>query len=228
MNAIILCGGLSTRLGDITKSIPKILLEIGGKTILQWQIEKLKELGVTEVVLAAGHLSEVLKDSVGDAVDGVKVIYAVEDKKLGTGGAVKFAFGFVSQPTEPTFILNGDILTTISFKDMHSYLKDTSDGIILASYVPDVFTYGTLEYDEEFHLKEFKEKEGIHKPGYQNGGIYLFNPQVKKYFPSADAFSMEYDVFPNMKDLFVYESDRDWIDVGQPERLEAARVKYGK
>jgi len=229
MNAIILCGGLSTRLGDITKSVPKILLEIGGKTVLEWQLEKLKkEVGVSEVVLAAGHLSEVLRKEVGDECCGVKIIYAVEDKKLGTGGAIKFALSFVSDPDEATFILNGDILTDASFSDMKKYLKEGSDGIILASYVPDVFTYGTLEYGEDFHLDAFKEKEGIHKPGYQNGGIYLFNPQVKKYFSAADAFSMEYDVFPNMKDLFVYESDRDWIDVGVPERLEAAREKYKK
>jgi len=125
-------------------------------------------------------------------------------------------------------ILNGDVLTTVDLSDMIKYLKPESDGIILGSLVEDVASYGTLVYDKDYHLQEFKEKEGIHKPGYQNGGIYIFNSQVKKYFPAEDAFSVEYDVFPKMKDLCVYESDKQWIDVGLPERLEWARANYKK
>ncbi|MFH1946847.1 MAG: sugar phosphate nucleotidyltransferase [Candidatus Magasanikbacteria bacterium] len=226
MNAIILCGGLSTRLGDITKDIPKILLKIGEKTILDWQLEKLKSVGVKEVVLAAGHLAHVLQKEVGFVRQGISIIYAIEDKKLGTGGAIKHGMQYILKQDEPTIILNGDVLTTINLADMVSRFPDNSDGIILGSYVEDVASYGTLVYDKEYHLQEFKEKEGLHKPGYQNGGVYIFNPSIKKYFPASDAFSVEYDVFPKVKDLYVYESDRAWIDVGVPERLEWARENY--
>jgi len=224
MNAIILCGGLSTRLGDITKSIPKILLEIGGRTVLDWQLDKIKGAGIDTVIMAAGHLSEVLQTEVGNERNGIKIVYAIEEKKLGTGGAIKYALQSVPHPNEPTFVLNGDILTTIDLADMVRYLKPESDGIILGAYVEDVASYGTLEYDEDYHLTAFKEKEGIHKPGYQNGGFYLFNPSIKKYFPAQDTFSVEYDVFPNVENLYVYESDRPWIDIGLPERLEWARA----
>jgi D-glycero-alpha-D-manno-heptose 1-phosphate guanylyltransferase len=227
MNAIILCGGLSTRLGDITKSIPKVLLEVGGKTFLEWQIEKLKTCGITEVVLAAGHLSDILKETVGDELLGVKLIHAVESKKLGTGGAIKFALDFVKDKSEPTIILNGDVFSTIDLQDMINLLPVDSDGIILGAYVEDVAPYGTLDYDDKYHLKKFKEKEGIHKPGYQNGGMYIFNPKVNRYFPETDTFSVEYDVFPKMKELYVYESDKPWIDIGVPERLEWARENWG-
>ncbi len=226
MNAIILCGGLSTRLGDITKDIPKILLKIGDKTVLDWQLEKLKSVGVTEVVLAAGHLAKVLFDEVGENRNGLDLIYAVEDKKLGTGGAIKHGLQYVFKPGEPTIILNGDVLTTINLVDMVAQLPNPSDGIILGAYVEDIASYGTLVYDEKNHLQEFKEKEGIHKPGYQNGGIYIFNSQIKNYFPDADVFSVEYDVFPKVKDLYVYESKNFWIDVGVPERLEWAKLNY--
>lgn len=228
MNAIILCGGLSTRLGDITKTIPKILLPIGPKTVFDWQMEKLQKLGVKEVILAAGHLAEVLHEQVGINWHGIEIIYAIEDKRLGTGGAIKHALEYVLHSDEPTIILNGDILTTVSFVDMIKYLRPNSDGIILGSYVPDVSSYGTLEYGSDYHLQSFKEKEGINKPGYQNGGVYIFNPQIKKYFPSEEVFSIEYDVFPNVKDLDVYESDKPWIDIGLPERLEWARENYDK
>jgi NDP-sugar pyrophosphorylase family protein len=226
MNAIILCGGLSTRLGEITKTIPKVLLKIGDKTVLDWQLLSLKRAGVTSVVLAAGHLAKQLYDTVGDTRLGMEMIYAIEDKKLGTGGAIKHGMEYIKNKKEPTIILNGDVLTTIDLADMISYLKPESDGIILGAYVPDVSPYGTLDYDSNFLLKAFKEKEGIHKPGYQNGGVYIFNPSIHQYFPVQDTFSVEYDVFPDVKNLYVYESDKPWIDVGVPERLDWAKEHW--
>lgn len=226
MNAIILCGGLSTRLGDITKSIPKILLEIGDKTVLDWQLEKIKRAGIDTVVMAAGHLSEVLQQEIGAEREGVKIIYAVEKEKLGTGGAVKFAMDFVPEKNEPTVILNGDILTTVNFTEMIAHLKTETDGIILGTKVDDASTYEILKYDENGLLLEFVKRDGIQKVGYINGGFYVFTPHIKKYFPVSSAFSMEYDVFPNMKHLYVYPSDKPWIDVGVPERLEWARKNW--
>lgn len=226
MNAIILCGGLSTRLGDITKTIPKILLEVGDRTVLDWQLEKLTKAGIKEVVFAAGHLSHVLEENIGTERNGIAITYAIEEKRLGTGGAIKYAMQYVQNPSLPTFVLNGDILTTVDLLDMQNYLRPESDGIILGAYADDVASYGTLEYGPDFHLEAFKEKEGIHKPGYQNGGIYLFNPSVQKYFPDSESFSIEYDVFPFMKELYVYESDKPWIDIGVPERLEWARENW--
>lgn len=228
MNAIILCGGLSTRLGELTKVIPKILLEVGGKTILDWQLEKLKSVGVKKVVLAAGHLSKELHGIAGEERGGLKLIYAIEDRRLGTGGAIKHAWEYLDHPEETTIILNGDILTTIDLKDMLAFLPEGSEGIILGAFVEDVASYGTLQYDKNYHLLAFKEKEGLHKPGYQNGGFYIFNSSIRKYFPKLDEFSIEYDVFPYVKDLYVYESERPWIDVGVPERLEWARKNWPK
>ncbi|PIT86078.1 MAG: hypothetical protein COU33_05170 [Candidatus Magasanikbacteria bacterium CG10_big_fil_rev_8_21_14_0_10_43_6] len=130
---------------------------------------------------------------------------------------------YLEKKDDPTIVLNGDVLTTIDLNDMVSYLKPESDGIILGAYVSDVASYGTLEYDQTYALLAFKEKEGVHKPGYQNGGMYIFNPTVMDHFPAKDTFSVEYDVFPHMKKLFVYESDKPWIDIGVPERLTWAR-----
>lgn len=227
MNAIILCGGLSTRLGEITKETPKIMLPVGGKPILDWQLEKLKSVNVQEVVLAAGHLAHVLYHQADTKRLGMELTYAIEDKKLGTGGAIKHAMSYLKESNEPFFVLNGDILYTIDFADMRTRLKPESEGIILAQQVRDASLYGTLEFDEkDMHLKSFKEKEGIAKPAFINGGLYLFTAKVKEHFPSQDAFSIEYDVFPNMKDLYVYPSESPWVDVGVPERLEWAREHW--
>lgn len=227
MNAIILCGGLSTRLKDITKSIPKVLLEIKGKTVLDWQLEKIKELGLNEVVLAAGHLSEVLKNTVGEERNGVKLIYAIEKERLGTGGAIKFAISHLQNPHLPIFVLNGDILTGVNLREMLVKLNPDKEGVILGAKVEDSSSYGTLIFDEKNLLLEFKEKEGKSIPGYINGGIYLFTHKAQQHFPEeVDNFSVEYDVFPKMKELDIYTFDGDWIDIGVPERLEWARQNW--
>ncbi len=226
MNAIILCGGLSTRLGEITKNIPKVLLEIKGKTVLEWQIEKLKAAGVNEVVLAAGHLAEVLRQEIGEKFGEVDLIHAVEPERLGTGGAIKHALKYVGDPGKPAIILNGDILSTVDLTDMLKYLRPESEGIILGAKVADAASYGTLEYDDNYRLKRFKEKEGLRQPGFINGGVYIFNERAKKHFPDHHIFSIEYDIFPRMADLDVYESDKPWIDIGVPERLSWAREHW--
>ena len=226
MNAIILCGGLSTRLGEIAKLIPKILLRIKGRTVLEWQIEKLRKAGITEVVLAVGHLSDTLFENVGLHLDGTTFTYAIEQTRLGTGGAIKHALEYVTAPDEPTIILNGDVLCHVSVAEMVVRLKPDSDGLILGAKVDDAASYGTLVYGSDLHLREFKEKEGLHQPGYINGGFYIFNPQIKKYFPNKESFSIETDVFPLMKNLYVFESDEPWIDIGVPDRLEWARDNW--
>jgi NDP-sugar pyrophosphorylase family protein len=228
MNAVILCGGLSTRLGEITKTVPKVLLEIKGRTVLDWQLEKLKKIGISEVVLAAGHLSEVLEKTVGMHRNGVDIVYAIEQERLGTGGAIKHAWEYVSKPEEPVIVLNGDVFTGVHLEDMARYVSPASDGMILGVRVDDASSYGTLEYDAKFHLKSFKEKEGKKEPGYINGGIYIFNTSAKQYFPHKQSFSIEYDVFPQMKNLYVFESNDPWVDIGVPDRLEWARKNWSE
>jgi D-glycero-alpha-D-manno-heptose 1-phosphate guanylyltransferase len=101
MQAIILCGGLATRLGETAKTLPKILLEIAGKTVLEWQIQLLRDVGVTTVILASGYLHDVLYERVGDAYAGMCIRYAKEEKRLGTGGAIQNAMKQID--TSPFF-----------------------------------------------------------------------------------------------------------------------------
>lgn len=223
MNAIILCGGLSTRLGEITKEIPKILLDVGGKSVLDWQLERLKAAGVDTVVLAAGHLAKVLYDTVGPERMGIELIYAIEDKRLGTGGAIKHALEYVKDPEAPTLVLNGDILYSIDFRFMIEQLDPETEGILFGARVEDASSYGTLIFDHKYQLQEFREKEGKAEPGVINGGLYLFTKHAYEHFPNEDSFSIEHDVFPHMKKLSVYVDGGPWIDVGVPERLQWAK-----
>ena len=232
MQAILLCGGLSTRLGNITKKTPKILLPIGNRLIIDYQINLLKTANVTEIVLASGHLHEVIFKHIGYQYKGLRVSYAKEDKRLGTGGAIKNAMNYIT--SEPFFTLNGDILAEgVNLYEMLNYhdeiehnINGKIDGLILSSFVEDIREFGEIVSGQNGRVLNFKEKQQKMKSGYINGGIYLFKQTIRNYFPEQDVFSVEYDVFPSVSQLYAFQSQAELIDVGVPERLEYARQKF--
>ena len=225
MEAIILCGGLATRLGEATKTVPKILLEIAGKTVLEWQIQLLADAGVTAVILASGHLHEVLYEHVGDTHAGMCIRYAKEEKRLGTGGAIQNAMKQLD--TSPFFVLNGDILLAhFSLREMLNRCDQEMAGMLLSVHVPDIRPYGEIVSDSDGKIRAFREKQPVCREGYVNGGVYLFNQSIVNAFPSGqERFSMERDVFPSVSNLYALQTNTSWIDIGVPERLAYAR-KY--
>ncbi len=226
MQAIILCGGLATRLGETTKTLPKILLEIAGKTVLEWQIQLLTDAGVTTVILASGHLHDTLYKRVGNTYAGMHIRYAKEEKRLGTGGAVQNAMKQID--TSPFFVLNGDILlTNFSLREMYIRFDQGMTGVLLSVHVPDIRPYGEIVSDGEGKIRAFHEKQSIRRGGYINGGVYLFDRSIADAFPSdQENFSMERDVFPYVSNLYALQTDSDWIDIGVPERLAYARKHF--
>lgn len=226
MEAIILCGGLATRLGAAAKTIPKVLVEIAGKTVLEWQIRLLKEAGVTRVVLASGHLHDVLYARVGDHYAGMCIRYAKEEKRLGTGGAIQNAMQ--QMDTSPFFVMNGDILLTdFSLREMLDCFREGMAGILLSVHVPDIRPYGEIVADGDGKIQAFREKQPTHRAGYVNGAVYLFDQSIAEAFPDGqETFSMERDVFPSVSNLYALQTDADWIDIGVPERLDYARKHF--
>ena len=227
MQAIILCGGLSTRLGAITENVPKILLEIGDCTALDYQLRLLKEAGVDEVILASGHLHNVLYASVGESCQGIRLHYAKEETRLGTGGAIKHAMRHIS--TSPFFVLNGDILLKdFPLSDLARHFRSEMDGLLLGVFVDNISSYGEIVSDECGKITAFREKLAAKRSGYANGAIYLLSQSITNYFPNRDVFSIERDVFPHTPNLYVLKRKRiDWIDIGAPERLAYARRHFG-
>ena len=226
MQAVILCGGLATRLGNVSQKTPKILLEISGRTILDWQLNLLKEVGVTETILASGHLHDLLCEQVGVYREGMHIRYAKEDKKLGTGGAIANAMKHIH--TFPFFVLNGDVLVTnFSLREMLERFHAEMTGLLLSVYVDDIRPYGEIVSNSNGKIQAFREKQPIYRAGYVNGGIYLFNQTIADAFPKhRETFSIERDVFPFVSDLYALETDATWIDIGVPERLRYAQQYF--
>lgn len=226
MQAIILCGGLATRLGSISRKIPKILLEIGGRAVLDWQLGLLKEVGVKETILASGHLHNTLYEHAGIFYHGIHINYAKEEKKLGTGGAIANAMRYIH--TSPFFVLNGDVLVTdFSLQEMLERFHNQMAGLLLSVHVNDIRPYGEIASDCDGKIIDFREKQSVCRAGYVNGGVYLFNKTIVNTFPKhEEVFSIERDVFPSVANLYALKTDADWIDIGVPERLAYARQYF--
>lgn len=226
MQAIILCGGLATRLGNISNKIPKVLLEVGGRTVLDWQLDLLKDVGVNETCLASGHLHHMLYEHVGIYRNGIHIRYAKENKKLGTGGAIANAMKYIH--TSPFFVLNGDILlSNFSLQEMLDRFREQMTGLLLSVRVDDIRTYGEIVSDSNGKIMYFREKQSVSRAGYINAGVYLFNRTIDHTFPKhRETFSIERDVFPSVSALYALETNTNWIDIGVPERLAYARQHF--
>ena len=214
------------RLGETTKTVPKVLLNISDRTVLDWQLQLLKDVGIEEAILASGHLHDVLYERVGDYRCGVRIRYAKEEQRLGTGGAIQNAMKQIR--TSPFFVLNGDVLLTdFSLQKMLDRFHEDMMGLLLSVYVDDVRSYGRIVSDDNGKIITFREKQSIYSGGYINSGVSLFNETIADAFPEdRERFSIEQDVFPYVSSLWTLRTDANWIDIGVPERLAYARQHF--
>ncbi len=195
MKAAIIAGGLGRRLRPLTSDKPKPLVEVGGKPIIQWQIEWLRSYGVDTVVVLAGYHREKLVDFLGSGSRfGVTVVYVVEEEPLGTGGALKNAENVLKN--DDVFIaVNGDIITNIPINELVEELKKVKEALGVLALTPLKSPYGIVELGDDNKVKSFKEKPII--PNYLiNAGVYAFKPEVFKYIPKKG--DLEKDTFPKL------------------------------
>jgi len=194
LKAAIIAGGLARRLRPITEAIPKVLVEVAGKPIIEWQIGWLKKQGVDTIVILAGYLHEKIIEFLGSGSKyGVKVVYVVEDEPKGTGGALKNAESILS---DDIFIaVNGDIITNIPAKELVLKLRRDEEAVAVMALVPLKSPYGIVRLDAEGHIKEFMEKPVL-KEYLINAGVYAMKPEVFKYIP--DKGDLEKTTFPKL------------------------------
>lgn len=212
MQAIILCGGLGTRLKSVISDVPKPMAPINGKPFLEFIFEYLKKQNIKEVILAVSYKYEIIKAYFKDEFLGIKIKYSIEKEPLGTGGAIKQALNLVEKEA---FVLNGDTFFDIDlFK-----LKLCESKICLALKTMKEFDrYGAVELDNNNFIKSFKEKEFV-KQGLINGGIYLLAKDIFDGFNLEAKFSFEDFLQENFRVLKARaEIFEDYfIDIGVPK-----------
>ena len=192
MMAAILAGGFGKRLRPYTEELPKPLVPVAGRPILEWQIEWLKKYGIEEFVLLVGYRKERIIEHIGSGSRlGVKVTYVVEDEPLGTGGAFKNAEHILSR-NDVFLALNGDIITNLNPLKLIEAVRKGYAAAIAAIPLPS--PYGILEI-EGVMVKGFREKPRL--PDYWiNAGVYAMTPRVFEYLP--DKGDIEKIGFPEM------------------------------
>lgn len=226
MKAIVLCGGLGTRLGELTRELPKPLVEVAGRPFLEYVLNQLLAGGgIDEIVLAVSFHWEKIRHSIGDEWRGVKVSYSVEQVPLGTGGAIKQAM--VQAGVEEAIVINGDTLLTFEASELAAFAhrRDAQIGIALVS-VPDAGRYGRVLIDAGSRVIGFEEK-GAKVPGMINAGMYYVKAGALECV-DKEAFSLEQDLLkPLCPQLEIYglTADAYFIDMGIPEDLARARAE---
>ena len=223
--AIILAGGLGTRLQRVIEGLPKAMAPVSGRPFLEYLLDHLIESGLTHAILSTGHLSDVIQDHFGDKYHDLKLSYVVEDKPLGTGGAIVLAGERVQK--KQYFVMNGDTLFRVDMRKMYSmHCNKKADITIALRKAENVSRYGCINIDEGGRIISFSEKEKEKGSGWINGGIYLMNKTVIDNAELPGIFSVEKDLFPSLlsdQHVYGYTDDGYFIDIGTPEDYERAQ-----
>jgi NDP-sugar pyrophosphorylase family protein len=218
MEAIILVGGRGTRLKQVTKGLPKCMVEVKGKPFLERQIEWLRKSGVTHIILAVGDNYKTIEEHFGNGSKfGVEIDYSIEHEILGTAGALKYAMrllnGFYF------LCVHGDIAINAYLTDFITAFYRTA-GIVAFMYCPkvdtDVKRYGRVIVDTFGRVRDFQEKGGNISP-FINSGIVAMNKHILSYFYPGNGFEGLEDVYKRVTEegrLYGYLSGADFVDIG--------------
>lgn len=219
--ALILCGGLETRVRPSSFATPKPLLPIGYQPLLEYQIEYLKRYEFDRIILAIGFLQEQIVRYLDEHKLGIRLRYSFEKEPLDTGGAIKNAEALIGSDF---LTLNGDIIFSGLDLDRLIYAHKKSDAlatVVLAkSSTPTRF--GAVELDEGNRVVSFVEKPRGQPAGeaWVNAGVYVIRPSIFAKIPKGKRTSLESDVFPRLLregTVYGYKHEGYWADVGTPD-----------
>lgn len=224
--AVILAGGLGTRLKPFTAAIPKPLLPIGEKAILEVQIERLAQCGFEEVILATNYKADYIENFIGDGSRyEIKVTISRETKRLGTAGPLKLLEPQLSDA--PFLVMNGDILTLLDMRKMYETACE-KDSLFIAGIKEIIMPYdfGNISFEGELVTK-IEEKPNIIT--YALAGIYIMKPEIFQYIPSDTYYGIDtllQFMLENKMPIVKYDIEEYWIDIGRMDDYEKAQEDY--
>jgi len=219
--AIVLAGGLGTRLKKIVSNVPKPMADVNGKPFLEYLLQFLAKRGIKKVVLSVGYQYWVIRDYFGSSFLDMEVLYSIEKELLGTGGGIKKSLKLIE--SENTLIVNGDTYFDIDLAELFSFHKKKNSALTVAlKPMKDFSRYGSVVIDNYGRITGFREK-GYHKYGLINGGIYLLDKSIFLELNLPEKFSFEKDFLQEYyKTLPFYGKvfHNYFIDIGIPKDYE--------
>tara|TARA_B100000900_G_scaffold416225_1_gene450267 strand:+ start:5435 stop:6481 length:1047 start_codon:yes stop_codon:yes gene_type:complete len=224
---ILMVGGLGERLGSLTKDTPKPMLKVGNKSILETIVENFKGYGYTNIVMCLNYKSEIIQDYFGDGSEfGVNIEYIVEEKRMGTAGALSL---LKDNSKEPFFVMNGDLLTNVNFEKIHEcYLLNNAQALMCVREYESQVPYGVINIE---NTKIVSVEEKPTQKFFVNAGIYMLNPEVLKYIPKNEFYNMT-TLFEKLidkdKNIISFPIDGYWLDIGRFEEYKKANEEYNE
>lgn len=230
MKALILAGGLGTRLRPLTNTRPKHLLPIANRPHIEHVFDLLQRHGVDEVVLLTSYLAEAFETTVGQAASrGLAVHVTHEEEPLGTAGALRNAEEFASDGT--FLVFNGDVLMDIDLGEVLEFHRDRgAEATIVLTPVDDPSAYGVVPTEQGGRVLGFIEKPPRDEAPTNliNAGIYVLEPSVLERIPRGEVWSAERQLFPGLVEegarLFAVAAESYWMDIGTPEKFLQANL----
>jgi len=223
MEAIILAGGLGTRLRSVVADLPKAMAPVAGRPFLEHLLDLLAHAGFASAVLAVGYRSDAIREHFGDRHRGLPLAYSIEGQPLGTGGAIRLAMNHASSPE--IFVLNGDTFVDVDFSAMLAAHRSANARLTIAVHeVRDAARYGALDITGD-RVQGFFEK-GRAGPGWINAGVYVLARTLLDGEALPTAFSFESDyLVPNVVALrpLAFRTAGLFIDIGVPEDYARAQ-----
>ncbi|MDQ7047921.1 MAG: nucleotidyltransferase family protein [Sulfurovum sp.] len=222
---VLMVGGLGTRLRPLTDKLPKPLLQVGNKPILETIINSFSKYGFTNIILSVSYKAEMIEEYFGDGSKfGVNIEYVNEDKRMGTAGALSL---MKEKLTEPFFVMNGDLLTNLNFEYMLEYHHSNNAKATMGVREYDFqVPYGVVNVDG--HDITSIEEKPIHK-FFVNGGIYILDTDALAIIPDDTFFDMPTlfeTLIENDKKTISFPIREYWLDIGRMSDFERANNEY--
>ena len=214
--AIILAGGLGTRLKEAVPDLPKPMAPINGKPFLTHLLINLSKKGFKRIILSVGFMAEKITSYFGNSFAGMDLEYVIESAPLGTGGALRLSLNKCSQ--DHVFVFNGDTFLDFDIDSVEDYWLSSQCPIIIGIEVEDTTRYGSLIFDDN-KVIGFLEK-GLSGSGIINAGCYVFKFNQLDSFEIGERFSLEEDYLADAvksQDFLLFTTKRMFIDIGIPE-----------
>jgi D-glycero-alpha-D-manno-heptose 1-phosphate guanylyltransferase len=222
--AIILAGGLGTRLRNAVPDLPKCMAPVSGKPFLFYVIDHLQKQGIDKFIFSLGYKSEVIIEYTKKQYSKTNLQYSIENEPLGTGGGIKLA---LSKATEKNvLVLNGDTLFSINIKTISAlHEAKKADCTLALKPMQNFERYGVVELNSDLSVASFKEKR-FYKKGLINGGVYALNAErfIAEGLPEKFSFEKDYlESYYNKRNIYGIVQDEYFIDIGIPEDFERAQ-----
>lgn len=223
MEAIILAGGLGTRLSSVVSDVPKCMAPVNGEPFLAYLLEYLENQGCDQVILSLGYKHEIVTDWLYNKAFLFKIKRVIEKEPLGTGGGIRMALNKSSE--DQVFILNGDTMFNIPLKPMQALVSAHVKAVVALKPMQQFERYGAVQLDNQQYITAFEEKQ-FKENGLINGGVYLLNKAAENLQDFPEKFSFEKDFLEKeagKASLKGYSCNDYFIDIGIPEDYEKAQ-----